>query len=92
MAMWSVYHTKSFDEAIQRSINLLGDADSTGSIAGQIAGALYGYSSIHSQFIQWQSRWDEHEFAVRAVLLYELGTQWAAASKHAGEDPEEVCL
>lgn len=92
MAMWSVYHTKSFDEAIERSINLLGDADSTGSICGQIAGALYGYSSIHSQFIQWQSRWDDHEFAVRAVMLYELGTQWAAARKSPNNDPDDVPL
>jgi ADP-ribosyl-[dinitrogen reductase] hydrolase len=80
MALWAVYHTSSFDEAIAKSINLCGDADSHGSIAGQIAGALYGYSSIHPQFIKWQSRWDEHEFAARAVLLHELGSRWAADS------------
>jgi ADP-ribosyl-[dinitrogen reductase] hydrolase len=80
MALWAVYHTKTFDEAIAKSINLLGDADSHGSIAGQLAGALYGYSSIHPQFIKWQSRWDEHEFAIRGILLYELGSQWALAS------------
>jgi len=80
MAIWAVYHTKTFDEAIAKSINLLGDADSHGSIAGQLAGALYGYSSIHPQFIKWQNRWDDNEFAVRAVLLHELGSQWASGS------------
>lgn len=80
MAMWAVYHTSSFDEAVVKSINLLGDADSHGSIAGQIAGALYGYSSINPQFLTWQNRWDEHDFAVKAVLLHQLGLQWAAAA------------
>lgn len=78
MAIWAVYHTNSFDEAIAKSINLLGDADSHGSIAGQLAGALYGYSTIHPQFLKWLNRWDEHEFAVRGILLHELGSQWAA--------------
>merc|ERR1719163_2395270 len=71
MAIWAVYQTKSFDEAIAKSVNLLGDADSHGSIAGQIAGALYGYSAIHPEFRKWLNQWDEHEVAVRAVLLYE---------------------
>merc|ERR1719378_1636500 len=78
MAIWAVYHTKSFDEAITKSINLCGDADSHGSIAGQLAGALYGYSTIHPQFLAWLNAWDEHEFAVRALLLHEIGAEWAA--------------
>lgn len=77
MAIWAVYHTTSFNEAIAKSINLCGDADSHGSIAGQLAGALYGYSTIHEKFLKWLNKWDEHEFAVRAVLLHELGSQWA---------------
>merc|ERR1712050_644312 len=71
LALWSVYHTTNFDEAIQKSINLLGDSDSHGSITGQIAGALYGYRTIKPQFLQWLNRWDEHEFAVRGLLLDE---------------------
>lgn len=75
MALWSVYHTNSFDEAVTRSINLLGDADSHGSITGQLAGAIYGYNAINPQFIKWLTPWDDHEFAVRALLLYQLGSQ-----------------
>uniref|UniRef100_A0A7S1B263 ADP-ribosylglycohydrolase n=1 Tax=Noctiluca scintillans TaxID=2966 RepID=A0A7S1B263_NOCSC len=75
MALWCVYHTTSFDEAVTRSVNLLGDADSHGSICGQLAGAFYGYSSINRQFVDWLARWDDHEFAVRALLLHELGSQ-----------------
>lgn len=77
MAIWSVYHTTSFDEAVVRSVNLLGDADSHGSITGQLAGALYGYKAINQQFIDWLTEWDDHEFAVRGVLLHHLGTQRA---------------
>jgi ADP-ribosylglycohydrolase len=82
MAMWSIYHTRSFDEAVVRSVNLLGDADSHGSITGQLAGALYGYKSINPQFLTWLNRWDDHEFAVRAVLLHHLGDSKASRFTH----------
>merc|ERR1719446_1326560 len=59
MALWSVYHTTSFDEAVARSVNLLGDADSHGSITGQLAGALYGYDSINPRFLRWLNKWDD---------------------------------
>jgi ADP-ribosyl-[dinitrogen reductase] hydrolase len=75
MAMWAIYHTNSFNEAIEKSINLCGDADSHGSIVGQLAGALYGYGTIHPQFLAWLNAWDEHEVAVRAVLLHEIATK-----------------
>jgi len=75
VALWSVYHTTSFDEAVARAVNFLGDADSNASITGQLAGALYGYSSINEQFLAWQSKWDGHELAVRALLLLHLGQE-----------------
>jgi len=80
LALWSVYHTTSFDEAVERSINLLGDADSHGSITGQLAGALYGYTSINGQFLEWLTAWDDNDFAVRAVLLHHLGSAKASPS------------
>ena len=57
MALWGIYHTRSFDEAVTKCINLLGDADSHGSICGQLAGALYGYRTIHPQVLLciWKS-------------------------------------
>mmetsp|Transcript_41661 Transcript_41661/g.77646 ORF Transcript_41661/g.77646 Transcript_41661/m.77646 type:complete len:515 (-) Transcript_41661:121-1665(-) len=78
MALWAVYHTTSFDEAVTKSVNLLGDADSHGSICGQLAGALYGYTSINRQFLDWQNKWDDHEIAVRALLLHHLGSNRTA--------------
>lgn len=76
LALWAVYHTTNFDEAVTKSVNLLGDADSHGSICGQLAGALYGYSSINRKFLEWQNEWDDHEIAVRALLLHHSGARW----------------
>lgn len=73
LALWSFYHSTNFNEAVTRSVNLLGDADSHGSITGQLAGAFYGYRAIHHQFLTWLNRWDDHEIGVRAILLYHLG-------------------
>lgn len=70
IALWSLYHTTSFDEAIERCVNVLGDADSTGSIAGQIAGAFYGYSSISPEFCNNLEKWDDGDAVVRGALLY----------------------
>lgn len=72
-ALWAVYHTRSFDEAVTRAVNLNGDADSFGSITGQIAGAFYGFSAINPQFRDWLCRWDDYDTAVRALMLYQLG-------------------
>lgn len=73
LALWSVFNTTSFDDAVVTCINLLGDADSTGSITGQLAGALYGRSSIHPQFVEWLEHWDDADFAARGLLLHYLG-------------------
>jgi len=73
VALWAVSHTTSFDECIERCVNVLGDSDSHGSIAGQIAGAIYGYNSLHPRFVEKLNAWDDNETALRAVLLYEMG-------------------
>lgn len=42
MALYIVYHTSSFFEAVLWAVNMGGDCDSVGSVVGQIAGAMYG--------------------------------------------------
>jgi ADP-ribosylglycohydrolase len=69
MALHSVAMTDSFDAAIERCVNLLGDADSTGAIAGQIAGAMYGYRAIHPHMRSNLHDWDDGQIALRAALL-----------------------
>jgi ADP-ribosylglycohydrolase len=75
MALWSVYHTSSFDLALERCVNLLGDADSTGAVAGQIAGAFYGASAVSPEMIRLLEQWDNGDTALRGALLYHIGNK-----------------
>ena len=84
MALHAVYHSGSIGGAITNAVNLLGDADSTGSIAGQIAGAFYGFKSIYDKnnleryLFDNVSKWDDgYDIGTRGVLLYELGRGYA---------------
>lgn len=43
MALHIVWTTKSFRECVQKAADMGGDADTVGAIAGQIAGAIYGF-------------------------------------------------
>ena len=79
MALHSVAMTDSFDDAIERCVNLLGDADSTGAIAGQIAGAMYGYRAIHPRLRSDLHDWDDGQVALRAALLATRSVGVAAA-------------
>jgi ADP-ribosylglycohydrolase len=42
MALHTVYFSKSFAEVVTWNADMGGDCDTVGSIAGQIAGAIYG--------------------------------------------------
>ena len=52
-ALWAFHHTSSFSEGALRVVNLGDDADTTGAIYGQVAGAYYGYEGIPAA---WRSR------------------------------------
>lgn len=45
-ALWAFYQTDTFADAILQVVNLGNDADSTGAVCGQIAGAYYGLKGI----------------------------------------------
>jgi len=45
-ALWAFYHSSSFEEGCLRAVNLGDDADTTGAVYGQLAGAFYGEGSI----------------------------------------------
>jgi ADP-ribosyl-[dinitrogen reductase] hydrolase len=52
-AAWCFWKTGSFQEAVLSAVNLGGDADTTGAVCGQIAGAYYGEEAIPAG---WLSR------------------------------------
>jgi ADP-ribosyl-[dinitrogen reductase] hydrolase len=51
-ALWAFYHSYSFKEGAQRAVNLGDDADTTGAIYGQLAGAYYGVNGIPQDWIE----------------------------------------
>lgn len=73
MALHAVYHAEDFGDAVARCVNFLGDADSTGAVAGQIAGAIFGYRRIDPRMVANLRRWDDDEIALRGAMLYALG-------------------
>jgi len=46
------FNTDNFEECLIRVVNRGGDTDTTGAIAGQLAGALYGVSSIPERWLR----------------------------------------
>lgn len=50
-ALWCVYTTANFEQAILAAANLGDDADTTAAITGQIAGALYGVQNIPEKWL-----------------------------------------
>lgn len=45
-ALWAFYKNESFKSCLIQAVNLCNDADTVGAVAGQIAGAYYGYDDI----------------------------------------------
>jgi ADP-ribosylglycohydrolase len=52
-ALWAFYHSTNFKDGCLSVVNLGQDADTTGAVYGQIAGAFYGESGIP---IEWLNR------------------------------------
>jgi ADP-ribosylglycohydrolase len=52
-ALWAFWGTDSFEEGALAAVNLGDDADTTGAIYGQLAGAYYGLEGIPER---WRSR------------------------------------
>ncbi|WGS65562.1 ADP-ribosylglycohydrolase family protein [Marinitoga aeolica] len=46
IALWSLYNTDNFKDAVLTAVNFGGDTDTIGAIIGQIAGAYYGFDNI----------------------------------------------
>ena len=71
-ALWCFWNTESFEEAVLRAVNLGEDADTTGAIVGQIAGAYYGVEAIPSKWIELLAM--RNDIEAMASQLYERST------------------
>jgi len=71
MALHCVWTTSSFTEAMLKCANTRGDSDSVCSVAGQIAGAVYGLKNIPRDWVQAVLKWDKYCYIpLRAYKLY----------------------
>jgi ADP-ribosylglycohydrolase len=52
-ALWAFWHTDDFESGALAAVNLGDDADTTGAIYGQLAGACYGVEGIPAH---WQDK------------------------------------
>ena len=52
-ALWAFFHSATFESGCLMAVNLGDDADTTGAVYGQLAGAYYGEAGIPSK---WRSR------------------------------------
>jgi ADP-ribosylglycohydrolase len=69
-ALWALDRSETFDEGVLRAVNLGDDADTTGAIYGQLAGALYGEGGIRAS---WRTRLAHQSLIVRlAEALFGL--------------------
>lgn len=57
-ALWAFYSTNTFKDGVLAAVNLGDDADTTGAIYGQLAGAYYGFDSIPAEWVQQLARKD----------------------------------
>jgi ADP-ribosyl-[dinitrogen reductase] hydrolase len=69
-ALWAFYHSTSFEDGCLLAVNLGDDADTTGAVYGQLAGAFYGEQGIPER---WRSKLAHREliesFAERLMSL-----------------------
>jgi len=51
-ALWAFHRGASFEEGVLLSVNLGDDADTTGAVYGQLAGAYYGLAAILARWVE----------------------------------------
>ena len=70
-AAWWAYETSSgFEECIVKAINRGHDSDTTGAVAGMIAGSLYGFAAIPKwmvETLQWSDRIISEAIALKKI-------------------------
>jgi ADP-ribosylglycohydrolase len=67
-ALWAFHDAGDFEEAVLKAVNLGDDADTTGAICGQLAGAYWGESSIPESLRSGLARMEMIEEALAGIL------------------------
>jgi ADP-ribosyl-[dinitrogen reductase] hydrolase len=70
-ALWAFHDAATFEEAVLRAVNLGDDADTTGAVCGQLAGAFWGESAISPDLRRGLARMDMIDDALAGLLRAE---------------------
>lgn len=68
-ALWAFYNAENFKEGALLAVNLGEDADTTGAIYGQLAGAYYGRSAIPDKWLDNLAQEEMIESMVQGLIL-----------------------
>ena len=73
-ALWAFQRTETFRDGVLLAVNLGDDADTTGAVCGQLAGAFYGISAIPMPWLKKLAfRLMIEEFATSLYALSQTG-------------------
>lgn len=72
LAVSSFMKAQSFEETVTKAVNLGGDADTNGSVAGALAGAYFGSSSIPKRWSAALNPKPAEHFAALGEQLFEM--------------------
>jgi len=67
-SLWAFHDAETFEEAVLKAVNLGDDADTTGAICGQLAGAYWGESGISESLRSGLARMDMIEKALAGIV------------------------
>jgi ADP-ribosyl-[dinitrogen reductase] hydrolase len=67
-SLWAFHDADTFEEAVLKAVNLGDDADTTGAICGQLAGAYWGESGISESLRAGLARMDMLEKALAGIV------------------------
>jgi ADP-ribosylglycohydrolase len=68
-ALWAFHDVADFREAVLKAVNLGDDADTTGAVCGQLAGAFFGEEQIPQEWRDGLARRDLIEEALEGLLV-----------------------
>jgi ADP-ribosylglycohydrolase len=67
-ALWAFHDARDFAQAVLRAVNLGDDADTTGAVCGQLAGAYFGESGLPAEWLTGLCGREEIERVLQRLL------------------------
>ena len=76
-SLWCLLNTSSYEECVLKAVNLGRDTDTTGCVAGGLAGIVYGASAIPQKWLSVLARREEIEplFGALADKITAMGSK-----------------